>query len=77
MPWKASMTDKIDTETFQDVGPLKELRVAHRALDEEIAELIANRAADQLELRRMKKRKLYLKDMITRLESEQIPDLNA
>ena len=71
------MTDKIDTELFEGHAKLKELRLAHRTLDEEIAELTASHAADQLELRRMKKRKLHLKDMITRLESQLIPDLNA
>ena len=34
-------------------------------------------AQDQLQLQRLKKRKLILKDQITRLESELIPDLNA
>jgi hypothetical protein len=32
---------------------------------------------DEIQLRRLKKRKLMLKDQIARLESEQIPDLNA
>lgn len=32
---------------------------------------------DQLRLRRLKKRKLWLKDMITKLESELIPDIDA
>ena len=33
--------------------------------------------SDELQLERLKKRKLALKDQIARLESEQIPDLNA
>jgi hypothetical protein len=32
---------------------------------------------DEIQMKRLKKRKLLLKDQITRLESEQIPDLNA
>jgi hypothetical protein len=71
------MTDKIDTELFDGFDKLKELRLAHRTLDEAITELSGTHAGDQLEIRRLKKRKLRLKDMIHRLESELIPDLNA
>jgi hypothetical protein len=71
------LMDGVETGVFAGFGKLKELRLAHRSLDEAIAELSARPAADQLELRRLKKRKLRLKDMITRLESERIPDLEA
>ncbi|MEM9383542.1 MAG: YdcH family protein [Pseudomonadota bacterium] len=71
------MVDKIDTEVFEGFAKLKELRLAHRRLDEEIEEAAESPATDQLELRRLKKRKLQLKDMIAHLESELIPDLNA
>ena len=53
---------------------LTELRQEHRALDEEIARLQAGMAEDELALKRMKKRKLQLKDNIARLESAMIPD---
>ena len=53
---------------------LTELRQEHRALDEEIARLQAGMAEDELALKRMKKRKLQLKDCIARLESALIPD---
>lgn len=53
------------------------LRVEHRDLDDVIARLSANPVVDQLQLIRMKKRKLMLKDQIARLESRLIPDLNA
>lgn len=56
---------------------LAELRLEHRALDEAIARLGERAYADQLQLRRLKKRKLYLKDTIARLESDLIPDLDA
>ena len=56
---------------------LRELRVAHGDLDAAIVELAKNPHADQLRVRRLKKQKLKLKDMIARLESEIIPDLNA
>ena len=49
----------------------------HRDLDEAIARLVADPTVDQLALRRMKKRKLKLKDWIEYLESKLIPDLDA
>ncbi len=68
---------KIDTETFENKRRLKELRVEHRDLDDVIGHLSIDPSVDQLQLRRLKKRKLMLKDQIARLESELIPDLNA
>lgn len=56
---------------------LKELRVEHRELDARITIAEQEALIDHLDLRRMKKRKLLLKDMIVKLESELIPDLNA
>jgi hypothetical protein len=56
---------------------IAELRVEHRDLDEAIASLSADAAADQLRLRRLKKRKLLLKDTIAWLEDKLIPDLDA
>jgi hypothetical protein len=55
---------------------LAELRVEHRDLDVAIAHLAAA-GCDELQLTRMKKRKLLLKDTIARLESQLIPDLDA
>jgi len=56
---------------------LVELREEHRDLDLAISRLVEDVVADDLRLRRMKKRKLLLKDMITRLQSKLIPDLDA
>ena len=56
---------------------LVELRVEHRDLDDVIARLAKDPLVDELELKRLKKRKLLLKDMIAHLESKLIPDLNA
>ncbi len=56
---------------------LAELRMEHRDLDMAIAELERSAYADQIQVRRLKKRKLLLKDMIAKLESQLIPDLNA
>jgi len=56
---------------------LAALQLEHRDLDDVIDHLQASLHIDQLQLRRLKKRKLQLKDSISRLESKLIPDLNA
>ncbi|HET7569625.1 MAG TPA: DUF465 domain-containing protein [Gammaproteobacteria bacterium] len=56
---------------------LVHLRTEHRDLDAAIAALAAQPGVDQLQLGRMKRRKLQLKDYISRLESRLIPDLDA
>jgi hypothetical protein len=71
------MTDKIDTESFKELDQLRELRVSHRDLNFLIDRLQHDPMVDQLRIRRLKKRKLLLKDMIMNLESELIPDLDA
>jgi len=55
------------------VERLVALRAEHRSLDEQITRMAAN-GEDELEFKRLKRRKLQLKDCITRLESLQIPD---
>lgn len=71
------MTDNIENNVFSGRARLKDLRVQHRDLDVAIIELSKSPAADQLRVRRLKKQKLLLRDLITRLESQMIPDLNA
>ena len=71
------MDQKIETEIFKNAKRLKELRVEHQDLDQVISKLAGDPDVDQIMLRRLKKRKLMLKDMITQLESARIPDLNA
>lgn len=56
---------------------LKRLRDEHRLLDSEINVLQEKPYFDQLLMQRMKKRKLWLKDAIVRIESRLIPDLDA
>lgn len=53
------------------------LQQEHRKLDQEIEELYQYPYRDQLLLQRLKKRKLLLKDAITRFKGDLIPDLNA
>jgi hypothetical protein len=56
---------------------LVKLRTEHRLLDEEIVSLEANPTADQLLIKRLKKRKLALKDRITSVEDQLLPDIIA
>lgn len=56
---------------------LAELKQDHRELDIAIQELATQLNSNQLEVSRLKKQKLRLKDSITRLESNLIPDLSA
>jgi hypothetical protein len=56
---------------------LQALKAEHRALDAQIAALSAAGGADQLELARLKKRKLRLKDQIQRIADSNIPDIIA
>ncbi|NUO75652.1 YdcH family protein [Lysobacter sp. 5GHs7-4] len=53
---------------------LAELRLEHRDLDAAIDRLAQDSDADELTVKRLKKRKLWLKDCIARLESALIPD---
>jgi len=61
-------------EMQQLVQRLSELRQAHRALDTAIAQTQACVPVDDLQLKRMKKRKLQLKDQIAWIENRLIPD---
>jgi hypothetical protein len=71
------MSEKIDTQSFAKLERLRELRVSHRDLDYLIDRLQDDPMVDQLRIRRLKKRKLLLKDMISVLESKLIPDMDA
>lgn len=64
-------------ETQQFQRKAAELRIEHRDLDDVIARLANDPGADQFQVKRLKKRKLHLKDQIALLESRLIPDLNA
>ncbi len=64
-----------EIETIE--SKLYELRQEHRDLDVAIDKLSHDPSTDQVMLCRLKRRKLNLKDMIAKLESRLIPDLNA
>lgn len=65
------------TDPAELVRRLTELREEHRDLDAAIARLAGDSRCDQLQLSRLKKRKLKLKDMIAYFENKLIPDLDA
>jgi hypothetical protein len=69
--------DQVNTELIERMQKLRELRIEHRDLDDVIARLSMDLYVNELQLKRLKKRKLLIKDQIARLESELIPDLNA
>jgi len=70
-------SDNVDRELFRNMQKLRALRIEHRDLDEVISRLSLDIHIDELQLKRLKKRKLALKDQILMLESQLIPDLNA
>jgi hypothetical protein len=69
--------DNVDRELFKNIEKLRALRIEHRDLDEVIARLSMDIHVDEIQIKRLKKRKLLLKDQIERFESQMIPDLNA
>lgn len=69
-----AMTDN-DTESLKT--QLNDLQLEHRDLDDVIEHLIETRPFDQLQIQRLKKRKLSLKDQIRKIESKLLPDIIA
>ena len=53
------------------------LELEHRDLDDVIARLTERAPYDQLQLQRLKKRKLVLKDQMSRIEDQLLPDIIA
>ncbi len=67
-------SEAVDTYTPEQIAErLQVLRREHRELDTEIERMAAN-GEDELEAKRLKRRKLQLKDCIAKLEDMQIPD---
>ncbi len=69
--------DKVVRELFRNVQKLRQLRIEHRDLDDVISRLSMDIHVDEVELKRLKKLKLMLRDQIERYSSQLIPDLNA
>jgi hypothetical protein len=54
-----------------------ELQVEHRDLDDAIARIVDQPGVDEVQLRRLKKRKLQIKDSIQTLQMQLVPDIPA
>ncbi|MEM7236257.1 MAG: DUF465 domain-containing protein [Pseudomonadota bacterium] len=65
----------MDKESLLKVQ-LDQLRLGHRSLDEQISEM-TTRGADPVTIKRLKKKKLMLKDKIVRIEDTLYPDIIA
>ncbi len=71
------MNDDLDTSADSLLVRAEQLRLEHRDLDDVIERLSQDPAPDMIQIQRMKKRKLLLKDLIAKLESGNIPDIIA
>ena len=69
------MIHTADVEVLR--SKIHQLQIEHRDLDDVICQLSLSPAQDQLQLQRLKKRKLFLKDQITLLERQLTPDIPA
>ncbi len=58
-------------------GKVEVLKIEHRDLDDVIAHLSDGQRLDELLMQRLKKRKLLLKDQISALERQLVPDISA
>ena len=72
------MSESLTEEEREQIRQkLVELELEHRDLDEVIHRLIEDSRVEELKIKRFKKRKLLLKDLITRLKDKLIPDILA
>jgi hypothetical protein len=76
-PYKGDKADPMHISDEELRRRLETLRQEHRDLDRAIEALGQSDIVDQLQLARLKKRKLLLRDMIVRFENELIPDIIA
>jgi hypothetical protein len=72
---RRARTMDLDVEALK--AKLAALKTEHRDLDDVIARIIERGPFDQLQMQRLKKRKLLLKDQILKIESELLPDIIA
>ena len=66
-----------DDERLAILGQIERLRLEHRDLDAAIDALLQSGAADLLQVQRLKKRKLVLRDRLSQLEDALTPDIIA
>ncbi len=69
------MEDRTETDNIE--ARLVELKLEHRDLDDVVQRLMQTPVQDQLQLQRLKKRKLLVKDQIAILERQLTPDIRA
>ena len=67
----------VNTDLFKNIERLRQLRIEHRDLDDVISRLSLDFKVDELQMKRLKKRKLYLRDRITFIEDQLTPDIIA
>ncbi len=71
------MSPTADTDNAALKNRIEQLYLEHRDLDDVISHLLAATPHDQLQVQRLKKRKLFVKDQITLLERQLTPDIPA
>ena len=72
------MSVRLTEEEIEQVKDhLVELKLEHNDLDQLIGRLTRDKTIEELQVKRLKKRKLYVKDQISNLENELIPDILA
>ena len=71
---RAVYARQVDADPADIAEKIAALRVEHRDLDQAIVRLVEDMDTDEVAIKRLKKRKLWLKDCIARLESALIPD---
>jgi len=75
---KGMMTTDLNDEEIAAIREkLEALTIEHRDLDDVIARLVDDHHQDELQIRRLKRRKLMLKDQITLLAQQLVPDIRA
>jgi hypothetical protein len=74
-PAKRTLSMDVRTEMLRE--RLNQLKQQHRDFDAAITSLELTGTADQLQLRRLKKQKLLLKDQIAEVEDQMLPDIIA
>ena len=72
------MSVSLTEEEIEQINEhLVELKLEHSDLDQLIGRLTRDKTVEELQVKRLKKRKLYIKDQISELENELIPDILA
>lgn len=69
------MPDREETDAIE--ARIAELKLEHRDLDDVVLQLMQTPVQDQLQLQRLKKRKLLVKDQLAILERQLTPDIRA